>query len=671
MLKTKSLSKSLTQCVNYFIVSIAQLLFLIFALSSCSNQTDQFSYAISSPDGRLTINVMSDSGGYLDYSVSYEGHEVIKSSDLGLELKEGGVLGKHMQVTETVQETFDETYDVVVGKSDSARNYYNTLLIKLEETDSSLRKMNIELRAYNDGVAFRYIVPDQNSIQIYDLRDELTSIILDEEATTWLLDLEKFDNNYEDVYIRSAVMDINDSALIGLPLSFRIPGVCEGAITEANLKDYAGMYLRKSPDSKEILLSEFPPHFSKPDLIVESAQGFRTPWRVFMLADELNDLIASDIVMNLNDPCEIEDTEWIKAGLTAWDWWSSRTVKSGDFEGGMNNQTMKYYIDFAHDFGLEYMLVDAGWYGDNRDPGEDVTTTIDEINIPELVHYSSEKDVDLILWLNYEHLLPKVDEAFALYNDWGIKGVKIDYMDRDDQEMVELYEKMVKTAAKYNLLVDFHGSYKPTGIRRTWPNLLTREGVMGLEHLKWGDAVTPDHNVIIPFTRMLVGPMDYTPGGFDNTSEDDFTSRYEDPVVMGTRCHQLAMYVVYESPLQMVSDHPDAYRGEPGADFLKSVPASWDETFPLEGKVGEYIVLARRAGDKWYVGAMTGSDLLEIKIALPFLNENKSYKVVLYEDAKDSGTNPKNLEISERTISSKDSLDIRMVEGGGMVAIIE
>ena len=325
-----------------------------------------------------------------------------------------------------------------------------------------------------------------------------------------------------------------------------------------------------------------------------------------MLGAKPGDLVESTILTSLADPNEIGDTSWIKPGKVAWDWWNGPVVPNVPWKAGMNDETFRHFIDFAAEFGLEYVLIDAGWYGDHRDGGADITRPIPEMDIPGLAAYAKGKNVGLLVWLNWEAVREQMDVAFPLYEKWGLAGVKIDYMDRKDQEIVAFYQRATRTAAKYHLTVDFHGAYAGSGEERTFPNWLTREGVMGLEYCKWSDRVTPRHNVTIPFTRMLTGPMDYTPGGFRNVTAAEFAPRNELPVVMTTRAQQLAMYVVYDSPLQMLSDTPSAYRGEPGAEFLKAVPATWDETRVLDGKIGEYVVIARRHGSRVVRGGDDG-----------------------------------------------------------------
>ena len=368
----------------------------------------------------------------------------------------------------------------------------------------------------------------------------------------------------------------------------------------------------------------------------------------------------------MSDPSRIADTAWIKPGKAAWDWWSGRQLPGATFKTGMNNDTMKAFIDLAGEYGFEYMLIDARWSGYSYDTTVDITRSIPEIDVPGHVAYGRERKVGVMLWLNWENVRDQIDVAFPLYEKWGVRGIKIDLIDRKDQEIVAFYERVLKTAAKCHLLVDFHGAYAPTGEERTWPNLLTREGVLGLEHYKWCDRITPRHNVTLPFTRMLLGPMDYTPGGFRNVTPETYASRYDLPFVMGTRAHQLAMFVVYDSPLQMVADTPSAYRGEPAADFLKVVPSTWDETRVLAGQIGEYVAIARRHGRDWFIGAMTDAPR-KLELALPFLGA-AAFEATVYADAPDSAAAPTHTAISRIHVAARENrppLVLDLVRGGG------
>lgn len=636
---------------------------------------------VSSPDGliELTFTTLSDGapsekGGQLSYEVSYRGKPLIRPSSLGLDIQNQPVLGADVQILAVTPSRVDETYTVPHGKSNPVRNRCNAVLIELRETDRMNRRLSVEGRAYDDGVAFRYIVPGQPAIKELRLVNENTEFLFSKDATAYPLVLTGFRTSYEDDYQQRPVSGIHTDSLIALPLLAEVPGVAWVAITEANIESYAGMYLMRVPlrRAQWRFESRLAPRVDWPGLTVTGQTPLRSPWRVFMIAAEPGRLIESNLVINLNPPSAIADTSWIKPGKTAWDWWSGSYAKGVSFKPGMNTETMKHYIDFAARAGLEYMLIDAGWSAPGagaRDTIGDITQTIPEINMPEILAHARSKGVKIWLWARWVEIDRQMDQAFPLYEKWGIAGVKIDYMDRDDQWMVDFYRRVVKKAAEHHLMVDFHGAFKPDGLRRTYPNLMTREGVMGLEYTKWSARITPDHNVLLAFTRMLAGPMDYTPGGFDNVTKAEFEPRRRMPMVMGTRAHHLALYVVFESPLQMVSDYPEAYEGQKEMAFISAVPATWDETRVLSARVGDHVSIARRHGREWYVGSVTGWRANELEIPLDFLGSGE-FVAEIYSDAPDAGEYPKHTSIEERRVNSSTRLKVKMAPGGGQAVRI-
>jgi len=466
---------------------------------------------------------------------------------------------------------------------------------------------------------------------------------------------------------RRPLSSLLPNSLLGLPLLMELPGVAWVAVTEARLENYAGMYLAPKPGSGNAttLAARLAPRVDDPEIAVSGVTPLASPWRVIMAAGAPGRLIESNLIINLNPPPAIEDLSWIRAGKFAWNWWSGDFVDDQEFEGGMNTATMKYYIDFAAEAGLEYMLIDAGWSAGGGGEPRDITRTSPDIGMPDILSHAKSKGVKVWLWLHWTATDRQMDEAFALYEKWGVAGVKVDFMNRDDQWMVDFYHRVLQKAAEHRLMVDFHGAYKPTGIRRTYPNLMTREGVLGMEYAKWSARSNPEHHVTIPFTRMLAGPIDFTPGGFGNVTREQFVSRNRDPVVMGTRAHHLAMFVVYESPAQMLADHPGAYRGQPSFSFIKAVPATWDETRVINGRPGDYITIARRRGREWFLGAMTDWTSRELEIPLRFLDEGE-YVADIYADAPDAGTHPKRVVIeTEQAVERSTALKARLASGGG------
>jgi alpha-glucosidase len=520
-------------------------------------------------------------------------------------------------------------------------------------------------------------VPDQPALKQVRIANELTEFAYVKDATTYPLILDGNQSSYEDTYQLREVSGLHPDWLIGLPLLAEEPGLGWVAITEANIDNFAGMYVRKE---KQFLSHGVKADLSplanqagviQPGVAVETSTPFNSPWRVLMIADEPGRMIESNIVLNLNPPSKIADTSWIKAGKSAWDWWSGEAAPSVTFKTGMNTATMKHYIDFASASGFPYMLIDAGWAAaPNRTGPEDyasladITRVTPEIDMPELLRYAKEKNVKIWLWSHWTSVDKYMDQAFPLFEQWGIAGVKIDFMNRDDQWMVGFYHRVIESAAAHHLMIDFHGAYKPDGLRRTYPNLVTREGVMGKEYLKMSARTSPVHNATLPFTRMLAGPMDYTPGAFGNTNRENFVQRNFMPMSLGTRAQELALYVVFESPLEMVSDYPEHYAGQKEFDFIKRVPSTWDEVHAIGGRPMEWISLARRSGNDWYVGSLTNWDERDVKVPLDFLGAGK-YEAEIYADAPDSATEATHTTLSRIPVDRSTVLNVRMVSGGG------
>ncbi|MBN1481397.1 glycoside hydrolase family 97 protein [candidate division KSB1 bacterium] len=645
-------------------------LFVILAaifLFTC--QSVQTPLTVSSPDGTVQVVFNLSEGGVAHYSVLYKDQVILSESPLALEFEQSGEWGSNLVAKVEQHRSIDEEYELIVGKTKHAVNRCNEMLVKLAETNGAGRQVHLVFRAYDDGAAFRYVFPQQRALKDFAIIAEKTEFRFPQNHACWAMPLGRFTSNYEKEFERTSIDDIAPDAIVGLPLTIEIENGPVLCLTEANLTDYAGMYLNGAEQDNALVAALSP--WPGEDVCVKASTPFVSPWRVLMIGDTAGDLIESNIILNLNEPLAIENLSWIKAGKVAWDWWSGQVVDDPAITSGMNNETMQHYIDFAAENGLEYMLIDAGWYGSHRDREADITQTIPEIDMPGLVTYANDKGVDILIWLNWRAVAKQMDEAFVLYEQWGVKGVKIDYMDRDDQEMINFYHKAIKKAAEHHLTVDFHGAYKPTGIRRTWPNLMTREGILGLEYLKWSDRATPEHNVTIPFTRMVAGPMDYTPGGFRNVTPAEFQSQGKNPMVPTTRCHQLAMYVVFESPLQMLSDAPANYRGQDGLDFLRLVPATWENTRVLTGKIGDYVAIARQSGDQWFIGAMTDADARTLELPLDFLGEGE-YKVTMWSDGPGADRVPTRVTRAQANVTGQDVvLQAVMAPGGGFVAVVK
>jgi alpha-glucosidase len=669
--------------MTYLRVTLLCLIALCFAKPATAQGKDATPAKVTSPNGQIAFLLFDASDAReagrqaavgaptpegLRYAVEFHGKRLIAESRLGLDVAGQPALGPGMREVGAHADSVDESYTIPVGKTSMVRDHYNAVRADFE--DATGRKLTIEVRVFDDGAAFRYIVPDQTSLKQVRIAHELTQFSYVKDATTYPLILDGFQSSWEDEYQRRQVTGLHPDWLIGMPLLAEEPGIGWVAITEANIDNYAGMYLRKDKGPLS-LRGELSPRVDEPGVAVDTTTPVTTPWRVLMIGDEPGRLIESNIILNLNPPSKIADTSWIRAGKSAWDWWSGQAAPSVSFKTGMNTATMKHYIDFASASGFPYMLIDAGWaVAPSRSGPEDysaladITRVTPEVDMPELLRYAKEKNVKLWLWSHWTSVDKYMDQAFPLFEKWGIAGVKIDFMNRDDQWMVNYYHRVVEAAAADHLMIDFHGAYKPDGLRRTYPNLMTREGVMGKEYSKWSARVTPTHNTTLPFTRMLAGPMDYTPGAFGNSNRENFVARNFMPMAMGTRGHELALFVVFESPLEMVSDYPEHYEGQKAFDFIKQVPTTWDEVRVLSGRPMENITLARRSGRDWYVGSLTNWDERTVKVPLSFLGEGE-YTAEIYADAPDSAQEATHSTFSTKTVDRNMVLDVHMVSGGG------
>jgi alpha-glucosidase len=624
---------------------------------------------LKSPDGRLAMAFQTaarnGAPSQLVYTVSYQGKPLIEASALRLDLKDQPPLGPNVRIGASTPSSADGTYHLVAGKASTVRNRYNALRVDVEETGGNARKFSIEARAYDDAVAFRYVVPEQPALNEFRLSKEGTEFRIVKDPFIWALFLPNFRSMYESEFLKLAASSlanqggVKSTQLLGLPLLMEVPGVAWVAITEAALQGYASMYLVNPGGSwnSHWFQSTLAPHLDDPETAVVGPLPHHSAWRILQVAAEPGKLVESNVVTSLNPESQIKDPSWIHAGKASWDWWSGSLDRQG--KTAFTTENMKYYVDFAAQSGFEYMLVDAGWSARN-----DITKMNGRVDIPEVVKYAAGKNVKVWIWASYSAAEKQMAEAFPIYEKWGVAGVKIDFIERDDQGGIDWYYSAAELAAQHHLMLDFHGATKPTGMDRTWPNVLGYEAVAGMEQSKAGARDNPDHQVTLPFTRMLAGAMDYTPGGFRNVTKADFEARGNAPVVMGTRAHQLAMYVVYQAAFQMVSDHPGAYKDQPAFEFIKAAPATWDETRVLAGLPGEFITMARRKGNEWFVGSMTNWTARELDLPLAFLGAGK-YRAEIYADAPDADRYPINTSITKQTVDRTMHLKMPLAPGGG------
>lgn len=635
--------------------AVASALYPLICLSAAAAPG---AVAIASPNGGAVISIARDGSGF---SIARGGETIIADSPLGLEFD--GVPGFGPLTLEKQQGvSVDRTIPLVATKAAEARDRYRGATLVFRERAAKGRRLLVDVRAYDDGVAFRYRIDGKQPVR---LRGERTAFVpagdpecLVSVATT----------AHEVPFDALKVSALREGVAYDVPVVCTAPsGRTAYAITQANLAGYTGSSLWREGGALRVKLSAQPKQTAP---AVVSKAGLTTAWRVVMLGDRAGDLIGSNLIGNLNPPAAGEFS-WVRPGKAAWDWYSSPLA-------GMKPDMDSYrrFIDFAADTGLPYYLIDAGWaLGSNTDgwvalPTTDITRAADGIDIAALARYAAGKGVGLLLWAHWAHVAARMDEVLDTYARWGVKGVKIDFMERDDQEMVDFHQRVAAATAKRKLLLDLHGAYVPAGLQRTYPNFITQEGVMGAEWNKMGNKITPRHNLMLPYTRMLAGPIDYTPGGFRNATPATFAVRETEPQTQTTRGQALAMYVVYDSPLQMVSDAPEAYRDAAGFDFVKRVPTAWDETRFLSGEPGRDIVLARRQGASWYLGAMTADEASGgggvRRVQLGFLSSGR-YRATVWQD----GATPNDVTRVEREVGAGDVLELKLASAGGAAVILE
>ena len=651
------------------------IVLFVFSLS-CANRAGM----PESPDGRIKVNTSVLSEAPFSYSVDKQGVELIGASTIELAFMDQELFGGDLKVELVSSKEVDETWKPLWGKSSVARDHYNEYVYRVSEHASSGRSLEWQIRVYNEGVAFRYVFKEDSGFGTFSLSDERSSFNLDPGVKAWATNHEQYFSSQEHTFDERKVGEIGMEEYIGCPLLAEVQSDAWIMLTEADLTDWAGLYFRRGGEGEASLVSSLSSLKRKPEVKVETSSPTLSPWRVIMVGDDPGDLIESQLIANLNDPCELQDVDWIKPGVSAWDrWWSGDYAPAADFRVGMNTATMKYFVDLAHEMGWEYMIVDWTWYGkvfaDDGAPTQDadITTPIDEVDIREIISYAGDRNVDIILWVLSAHLDRQMDEALALYEKWGAAGIKVDFMDSEDQDMVNWYHRLARKAARHHLVIDFHGAYKPTGVSRTLPNMLTREGVLGNEYTKWSDLISPRHTVTLPYTRGVLGEMDFTPGAFNNVRQEDFEPVGGDapnPGVMGTRCRQLAMTIVYESAFTVMCDSPDNYRGQPGADFLKLIQTTWDETRYLAGYPGEDILLARRKDARWYVGGMTNEQAREADFIVDFAGAS-AWQATIWRDGPEADLQPTQLLKETREIKKGERIRIRMASGGGFAMILE
>ena len=618
---------------------------------------------VSSSAEKVSVEVrISGEPGLLEYRAFFAGQPVFDWSPLGLALRGQSPLGPGFVIAGQDLESRDETYSMPHGASSQVRNHFNQLTLHLKDRQN--RRFDFLVRAYDDGFGFQYRVPEQAGIRDFDLMQELSGFRFPGDHKYWALHVNSYTSPYEAEYTIDVLTEIPPEDILALPILVREKENVWVAITEAALVDYAGLYLQSDRTTRTQLNASLAPHPAKDGSLVKGRAPFVTPWRVVMLADNPGRLLESNLVLNFNQPAT-SDFSWVKPGLAINDWTSDHTVKGTGWKGAMDTRTMKHYIDFCADYGLEYMSIDAGWASkDYMDESVDLTRPIPEIDMPELVRYAKSKGLGIFLWTLNGAIRKQMDKAMDQFRKWGVRGLNIDFNNSDDQETVRSINEATRKAAEYQLMIEFHGVYKPTGLSRTYPNLLAHEAVLGLEYAKWDRKPTPDHNCILPFTRMLAGPMDYIVVGFTNATEKDYRIISDEFMSLGTRCHHLAQLVVFESGFQVLADYPDNYRSKTGSDFFRHVPPNWDETRCLAAKVGDFLTVARRKGDEWLMGSMTDWTPRDYTVDLGFLGDG-DFTAEIYADGEKADKDANDVVFVTRPVKKGEPFRVKMAPGGG------
>jgi alpha-glucosidase len=640
---------------------------LLIAFLASTTLIAQSSYDLKSPDNRIEVRIRTS--GQLRYDVLLRGNALLENSTLSLDV-EHKKLGVQPKVTGAKQRSNDQKVEPVVRqKFAKVRDHYNELRLTLDGGYA------VTFRAYDEGVGYRFETALPDKVKIYG---EEANFNFPSNFIVYYPQEDTFYSHNERKYLPQHLSEIAPMFIATLPAVIDVGRGAKLAIAESDLSDYPGLWLQGAAPQFG-LKATFPPYPLKEQQtsdrdykVTEAADyiavtsGTRTfPWRVLGIADRDGDLITNQLVYLLESPSKLQDTTWIKPGKVAWDWWNDWNIDGVDFHAGINTKTYEYYVDFAAKYGIPYIILDDGWYKLG-----DLLQVTPELNMDELVAHAKQKNVGLILWTSWKTLDDQLVPALDQFEKWGIKGIKVDFMQRSDQIMINYFDKVCREAAKRHMLVDFHGAQKPAVMTRTWPNLINTEGVRGMEWSKWSRESEPAHNISLPFTRMFLGPLDFTPGAMRNATRETFAPIMSQPMAMGTRCQQLAMYVVYEAPLQMLSDSPSNYLREPETmEFLAAVPTVWDESRVLDAKMSEYVLLARRNGNDWYVGGMTDWTSRDLEVDFSFLPDG-NFTLDSYEDGVNADRNASDYKKMTRPVSKTTKLKIHLAPGGGWAARI-
>ncbi|MGS0675838.1 glycoside hydrolase family 97 protein [Shewanella sp. 125m-1] len=666
-----------------FIASFPLVLSIPFNAANLAHSAENtVAYTLASPNGQLQLRVSQDAESGVNYSLTVSGKPVLQDAVADIVIQGMQANLSKAKLVDMARTSVDRQLQPhVQQKSKWVHEQYNQLAFTFDN------QLTLTFRLFDQGLAYRFSTEQRGELVVMA---ETVGINFAADHSVLFPEESSFISHNERLYLPKKLSEITPEQFASLPLlvdadaGINVKGI-KLVITETGLRDYPGLWLEGSNAlgfnarfANVVLDSELKQDSDRNENILKRADYLAKrksielapkagvfPWRIFAISQADADLLTNELSYLLADELAIDPT-WVKPGQVAWDWWNANNVFGVDFKAGINTQTYKYYIDFAAKYGIEYIVLDEGWhYLDS------VLNVVDDIDVKEIIAYGKSKNVDVILWVIWKTLDNELEQALALFERWGAAGIKVDFMQRDDQAMVNYYWKIAKQAAKHKLLVDFHGSYKPAGLRRAYPNVITREGVRGLEHNKWADYITAEHNLTLPFIRQLAGPMDYTPGAMVNAQPDNFRINFNRPMSKTTRVHQMAMYVVFESPLQMLADTPSHYlREHESTEFITRVPTVWDETKVLSAKISDHIVIARRSGKQWFIGVMGNSRPREftLNLSLLGLSESQQYQMSSFADGNNADKYASDYQTKTETVTSKSAINITLAPSGGWVA---
>lgn len=679
---------------------IAFMMALLSLMSSL--MAKEKSYNLTSPDGRLKTNIVANNNS-ITYDVTFDSHTILVASPIMLNYIQNGKKPDRLNIKKTSRRSVDEIIPSPFYRQSSMRNHYNELTLKMKEG------ISLVFRAYNEGIAYRFVWEGEPGI----VEHELVSYNIPKDLKVTVPYTISFDStrheiqystSFENHYVTKHLSELDKRRLCFLPLMIHADNGLKMCITESALLDYPGLYLHAT-GAMTTLIGEHAPLPKRVEqgghnnlqLIVKEREDYIAkmdktklfPWRIMMVGTA-EEIAVNNMSYLLAEPSRIggnsqgaatssDDLSWIRPGKVAWDWWNNWNIgnvtlpdgsnaASVDFKAGINNDTYKHYIDFASRYGIEYVILDEGWAVNGK---ADLFQVVPEIDLPMLVKYARERNVGIILWAGYYAFERDMEHVCKHYSEMGIAGFKVDFMDRDDQLVVDFYRRTAAMCAKYHLVVDFHGAFKPAGFTRTYPNVLNFEGVFGLEQMRWAQLEWDQmrYDTEIPFIRQAAGPMDYTPGAMLNGCRNSFHPCWNEPMSQGTRCHQLALYIVLDAPLTMLCDSPTNYEKEPDyTRFVAQIPTVWDETRVLQGEVGEYIVTARRKGDTWYIGGITNWTARDVAVDLSQLGiQQETMDIVIYSDGANAHRRGSDYKVQRVKHATNKTITLHLAPGGGFV----